>query len=173
MSNSVNLTKSNFEKVLKQDLSLAETAETLGVSKDAVQKFCHENYAKTFLAVQQDLLRFPRELRALCQIQCTRREIQLVLGIPEYRTLDRKCREEWGKSFAEVSAEFKEGGKASLRRIQFALAEKSAAMAIFLGKNYLGQSDQPESSITIFDRQNSQKEEKRDENGDFPLLDRA
>ena len=29
----------------------------------------------------------------------------------------------------------------SLRRAQFRLAEKSAAMAIFLGKNYLGQSD--------------------------------
>jgi hypothetical protein len=29
----------------------------------------------------------------------------------------------------------------SLRRTQFRLAEKSAAMAIFLGKQYLGQSD--------------------------------
>jgi hypothetical protein len=29
----------------------------------------------------------------------------------------------------------------SLRRYQFKLAQKSAAMAIFLGKNYLGQKD--------------------------------
>ena len=32
-------------------------------------------------------------------------------------------------------------GKVSLRRIQYNLAPKSAAMAIFLGKNELGQSD--------------------------------
>ena len=32
-------------------------------------------------------------------------------------------------------------GKVSLRRIQYSLAPKSAAMAIFLGKNELGQSD--------------------------------
>ena len=29
----------------------------------------------------------------------------------------------------------------SLRRLQFKLAEKSVPMAIFLGKNYLGQKD--------------------------------
>ena len=36
----------------------------------------------------------------------------------------------------------KERGKASLRRVQFDLAKRNAAMAIFLGKNLLGQSDQ-------------------------------
>jgi hypothetical protein len=35
----------------------------------------------------------------------------------------------------------KQVGLTSLRRTQFRLAEKNAAMAIFLGKNYLGQSD--------------------------------
>ena len=36
----------------------------------------------------------------------------------------------------------------SLRRNQFKLAEKSAAMAIFLGKNYLGQTDRFEQIVT-------------------------
>ena len=36
-------------------------------------------------------------------------------------------------------------GRTSLRRYQFKLAEKNAAMAIFLGKNYLGQKDYFES----------------------------
>ena len=36
------------------------------------------------------------------------------------------------------------GGLESLRRIQFKLAETNAAMAIFLGKTYLGQSDRRE-----------------------------
>ena len=38
----------------------------------------------------------------------------------------------------------KDEGKASLRRIQMQLATKNAAMAIFLGKNLLGQSDKHE-----------------------------
>ena len=41
--------------------------------------------------------------------------------------------------FAEVYKKHSAKGKTSLRRIQFKLAEKSAAMAIFLGRNYLGQ----------------------------------
>ena len=44
-------------------------------------------------------------------------------------------------SFADTFKKYSAKGKTSLRRMQFKLAEKSAAMAIFLGKNYLGQSD--------------------------------
>lgn len=47
----------------------------------------------------------------------------------------------------EARAAFDEGkqvGLTSLRRTQFRLAEKNAAMAIFLGKNYLGQTDKQE-----------------------------
>ena len=36
----------------------------------------------------------------------------------------------------------------SLRRIQFRLAENSVPMAIFLGKNWLGQTDKVEQTIT-------------------------
>lgn len=43
--------------------------------------------------------------------------------------------------FAERKKTGLESGKCSLRRKQFKLADKSAAMAIFLGKNYLGQTD--------------------------------
>jgi hypothetical protein len=39
-------------------------------------------------------------------------------------------------------------GLTSLRRTQFRLAEKNAAMAIFLGKNYLGQTDKQEHQHT-------------------------
>lgn len=44
-------------------------------------------------------------------------------------------------NFAEVYQKENAKGKMSLRRNQFKLSEKSAAMAIFLGKNYLGQRD--------------------------------
>jgi hypothetical protein len=44
-------------------------------------------------------------------------------------------------NFEEAHAVFSEGGKASLRRRQWELAQKNTAMAIFLGKQYLGQRD--------------------------------
>lgn len=57
-------------------------------------------------------------------------------------TLSRWCLRTFGKNFQDY---FEENGymalKIRLRRNQFKLSERSAAMAIFLGKNYLGQSD--------------------------------
>lgn len=42
-------------------------------------------------------------------------------------------------------------GKISLRRHQMRLAEKNATMAIWLGKQYLGQTDRPEESVDMED----------------------
>ena len=52
-------------------------------------------------------------------------------------------------TFSEVYAEKRQKGRASLRRSQFRLAEKSATMAIWLGKQYLGQKDQVEASVAV------------------------
>ena len=46
-------------------------------------------------------------------------------------------------NFSQVIKRGKDVGKISLRRDQRRLAKNSAAMAIFLGKNELGQRDQP------------------------------
>ena len=45
-------------------------------------------------------------------------------------------------SFSEVFSIKREKGKVSLRRSQFKLAEKNPTMAIWLGKQYLGQRDE-------------------------------
>lgn len=61
-------------------------------------------------------------------------------------TLTRWCKRTFGMTFQEYFA--KNGYmalKIKLRRNQFKLSEKNAAMAIFLGKNYLGQKDYFES----------------------------
>jgi hypothetical protein len=50
-------------------------------------------------------------------------------------------------TFSKVFAEKKQNGLISLRRTQFQLAEKSPAMAIFLGKNLLGQTDKMEQTV--------------------------
>lgn len=76
----------------------------------------------------------------LCGLQCTLEEIAGVFDCsPD--TIERWCKREYEATFAEVYKKHSAKGKTSLRRIQFKLAEKSAAMAIFLGKNYLGQKD--------------------------------
>ena len=76
----------------------------------------------------------------LCGLQCTLEEIAGVFDC-SVDTIERWCKREYKETFAEVYKKHSAKGKTSLRRIQFKLAEKSAAMAIFLGKNYLGQKD--------------------------------
>lgn len=44
-------------------------------------------------------------------------------------------------NFADIFAQKRTPGQISLRRSQFRLAEKNASMGIWLGKQYLGQSD--------------------------------
>ena len=83
----------------------------------------------------------------LCGIQCTQQEICSVLNVTD-KTLTAWCKSTYGKSFSEVFKEKKELGKSSLRRMQWKLAEKSYAMAIFLGKQYLGQRDVVENQVT-------------------------
>lgn len=80
------------------------------------------------------------QFEKLCGLQCTLEEICGWFDVTD-KTLDRWCKRTYGESFSEVFAKKREAGKISLRRSQWRLAEKSAAMAIFLGKNYLGQSD--------------------------------
>lgn len=101
----------------------------------------------------------------LCAIQCTMVEILAVLDITD-KTLSSWCRRTYGKSFSEIYAIKRQAGFISLRRTQFRLAEKSAAMAIFLGKNYLGQVDKD-----VWQRQQDEKllelKEKKSEQEDW------
>lgn len=72
----------------------------------------------------------------LAQIQCTHTEIASALGI-SVDTLTRN------RHFAEVYKRGAESGRKSLRRMQFESALKgNVTMMIWLGKQYLGQSDQ-------------------------------
>lgn len=83
----------------------------------------------------------------LCGIQCTLEEIAGVFGCSS-DTIERWCKRTYGLNFAEVYKKHSGVGKMSLRRAQFRLAEKNAAMAIFLGKNLLGQRDHIEYTDT-------------------------
>ena len=82
-----------------------------------------------------------RTFEELCKIQCTKEEIARVMGM-SIQTILRRCREIYGATFEQTYQRFGDAGLVSLRRAQFKLAKTNASMAIFLGKNYLGQSDQ-------------------------------
>ena len=56
-------------------------------------------------------------------------------------TINNWCKDTYGDNFSGVFKNKSTKGKISLRRTQFKLAEKSTPMAIFLGKQYLGQKD--------------------------------
>lgn len=78
----------------------------------------------------------------LCKMQCTEMEIAGFFGCSD-ETLNKWCKKTYKKTFEECFAIFRQGGKASLRRTQWKLAETNPSMAIFLGKNYLNQCDDP------------------------------
>lgn len=87
-----------------------------------------------------------KQFESLCAIQCTIEEVCAVLDVDE-STLERWCKEVYDKTFSKVFKEKRQFGKASLRRMQWHLAEKNPSMAIFLGKNMLGQTDKVEQTV--------------------------
>jgi hypothetical protein len=81
-----------------------------------------------------------RDVRGLAQIQASHGEAAAFfrVSVPTFERFIRKkiVRDTWNEGLGE--------GKIGLRRTQFALAKRSAAMAIFLGKQYLGHVDKQE-----------------------------
>ncbi len=74
----------------------------------------------------------------LSGLHCTIEEAAGYLGVSE-KTFRRRLKE---PAIRELWDAGLMKGNVSLRRLQFELAKKSAAMAIFLGKQYLGQRDE-------------------------------
>ena len=69
------------------------------------------------------------EFEKLCGLQCTKEEICDWFSITD-KTLDAWCKRTYEQSFSVIFEKKRVRGKISLRRAQFKLAEKSAAMAI-------------------------------------------
>jgi AraC-like DNA-binding protein len=82
----------------------------------------------------------------LCGLQCTLSEIASWFKCSE-DTIERWCKKQYQTTFAETFKRYSANGKISLRRYQFKMAEKSVPMAIFLGKNWLGQTDRIEQNV--------------------------
>lgn len=80
------------------------------------------------------------QVKALCALQCTKDEIAGFFGISE-DSIKRAAKRDFGVRFGDLRVIWSAGGKCSLRRKQWKLADTSAAMAIFLGKQILHQRD--------------------------------
>ena len=87
-----------------------------------------------------------KQFENLCGLQCTKDEIGAFFDVTD-KTLESWCRRTYKAGFSEVFSQKRGLGKISLRRSQWRLAEKSATMAIWLGKQYLDQKDRIESTV--------------------------
>ena len=88
-----------------------------------------------------------KQFENLCGLQCTLEEICGWFDVTD-KTLDGWCKRTYHASFSEVFKQKRGAGKISLRRSQWRLAEKNATMAIFLGKQFLGQRDSVDVAVT-------------------------
>lgn len=80
------------------------------------------------------------DFEKLCALQCTEEEIAGFYDC-SVDTINNWCKKNYSETFSETYKKKSAKGKMSLRRYQMKLAERNASMAIFLGKQYLGQRD--------------------------------
>ncbi len=81
----------------------------------------------------------PEQVENLAEFGCTTLEIAKFFKCDE-STVRKRYKEEMARG--------REKMKIKLRQIQFKLAETNAAMSIFLGKNYLAQTDRQSIDLT-------------------------
>ena len=86
------------------------------------------------------------QFEELCAIQCTQEEIAAVFNVSR-DTLMRWCLNTYNTNFATIYEEKRAKGKASLRRSQFNLAKTNPTLSVWLGKQYLGQTDRVDIAV--------------------------
>lgn len=86
-----------------------------------------------------------KQLEDMAQIHCTGEEMASIIGV-DYDTLNARIREKYECSFSDWYKIHSDGGKMCLRRAQFKKAVKdgNVPMLIWLGKQWLGQTDKIE-----------------------------
>jgi hypothetical protein len=87
-----------------------------------------------------------KQFESLCEIMCTQSEICSILGTTD-KTLVKWCKRTYKMDFSECFKRFSASGKMSLRRKQFEVARSgNVSMLIWLGKQYLGQTEKVENT---------------------------
>lgn len=90
------------------------------------------------------------QIGRMCEVQMTGVEIARVLGC-HYDAIAKRCKSDNGLTFSEWSEEKREHGRRSLRRRQYksAVTDGNVTMMIWLGKQWLDQTDKREVNTTI------------------------
>ena len=112
----------NVYLYIKKDQNIMEEKDKGGRPKKQIDKKMFEN---------------------LCKIQCTKDDVCGIFDCDE-KTITRWCQDTYEEGFSDVYKRKSSIGKMSLRRNQYAMSETNPTMAIWLGKNWLGQSDKTE-----------------------------
>lgn len=85
-----------------------------------------------------------KTLDSLCKIQCTGEECASFLDM-DYDTLNNALKRDGFGGFSDYFSKKAPGGRISLRRRQFKEAmDGNSTMLVWLGKNWLGQTDKTE-----------------------------
>ena len=88
-----------------------------------------------------------KRLDSMCAIQCTGEECAAILDM-SYLLMNQKLKEDGHGNFLEYYAIKAAGGKASLRRRQYKAAmDGQPTMLVWLGKQWLGQTDKSDYSV--------------------------
>jgi len=95
--------------------------------------------------LEEDFAHSLDQLRALGRIQCTVAEAAAVLCVSRTALINFMSRNPEAAEAFDYGAE---EGKASLRRTQWLMAQRNPAMAIWLGKQWLGQRDKADLKVT-------------------------
>ena len=90
------------------------------------------------------IIDYPK-LDSMCHIHCNGEECAAILGI-DYDTLDRRLKKDGHGGFTDYFKKKSAGGKMSLRRRQYtaAVTDGNPTMMIWMGKQWLGQTDKQE-----------------------------
>lgn len=90
-----------------------------------------------------------RQFEGLCNLQCTLDEIAGFFQCSK-DTIENWCKRTYKEGFSDTFKKYSQNGKISLRRYQYRMAEKNVSMAIWLGKQWLGQTEKVE-AVTSFE----------------------
>lgn len=153
MANKKPIDKDLFEMLLDAGKSKSEICSILNTSDKTLSVWVYSTYGKKFTEISKagsggrpNVVIDKAQFETMCFINCTEEEIMLVLRV-DNETLNSWCKRTYSSSFSQVYRIYANKGKQSLRRYQMKLAETNPQMAIWLGKQYLGQRDVVEQDI--------------------------
>lgn len=153
MAKKKEIDKQLFEMLLDSGKSKREICAILNTTDKTLSVWVYATYGKKFTEISRagaggrpNAVIDKAQFETMCFINCTEEEIMLVLRV-DNETLNRWCQRTYSNTFSQVYRIYASKGKQSLRRAQLEMAKKNPQMAIWLGKQLLGQRDVIEQDI--------------------------